>query len=197
MNLYKYKFIIICMNELKIDQTYYPIAQLKVKKNYLSYEIEDLYYSYNQFDDNLTINYILNIPFKYLCNHIKIKSYYLNSEIKLFYSIYDDYLSKYISNGDIKNLKRTSVSYLGNDAKYFPKYIIQCLNDKNVSNDFKCILLALINCKKIDIKKRLELYDKVYNININLGNIFLKVTKDNNNRLTKDTVTFSSLYQII
>ena len=185
------------MNELKIDQTYYPIPQLELKTNYLSYEIEDLYYSYNPFDNNLAINYVLNIPVKYLCNHIKIKSSYLNPEIKLFYSIYDDYLFKYLSNDDIKHLKQTRISYLGADVKYFPKYIIECINDKNTSSEFKCLLLSLINCKKIDIEKRLELYDNVSRININLGNIFLKLTKDDNDLLTKDSVTFSSIYQII
>ena len=106
-----------------INQTYYPIPLLTYKDKYLLYEIEDLYYSYDINDENLSINYILNIPIKYLSNHIKIKCYYLKSEIKIFYSIYDDYLSKYLKNDEIKNLKQTNISYISSDIKYFPKYL--------------------------------------------------------------------------
>ena len=185
------------MTELKIDQTYYPIPLLKLEDKYLIYKIEDLHYSYNILDDNLVINYILNIPVKYLSNHIRIRSDNLNSEVKLFYSIYDDYLCKYLSNEEIKELKQTNISYLSNNVKFFPKYIVESINDKNVSTEFKCLLLTLINCKKIDIKKRLELYDNVSNIIINIGNMLLKLSRDNNNILSKEYVTFSSLYQII
>ena len=185
------------MNEFKIDQTYYPNPLLKLQENHLIYELEDLYYSYNSSDTNLTINYILNIPINYLCNHIKIKSYYLNPEIKLFYSIYDDYLSKYSNNDDIHKLKKTNISYLGNDVQYFPKYIIKCINDKNTSNEFKCVLLSLINCKKINIETRLKLYEKIFNTNINIGNILLKLSKKTDDLLIEDYVSFSSIYQII
>ena len=185
------------MNEFKVDQIYYPIPILKLKEEYLIYELEDLYYSYDSSDNNLTINYILNIPINYLCNHIKIKSYYLNSEIKLFYSIYDDYLSKYLNDDGIYQLKKTNISYLGNDVQYFPKYVIECINDRNTSTEFKCVLLSLINCKKLKIEKRLKLYEKIFNVNINLGNILLKLIRKTDNLLIKDCVSFSSIYQIV
>lgn len=59
------------------------------------------------------------------------------------------------------------------------------------------MLLALINCKKLDIEKRLELYNKISLIYINLGNILLKLSKYDDNSLNKDSVTFSSIYEII
>ena len=185
------------MNKFKVDQTYYPHPLLKYEGKYLIYEIEDLVYSYNSLNEKLVINYILNIPLKYLSNNIKIKSFHLNSEIKLFYSIYDEYLPKYLDNESIKYLKKTNVSYLGKDVKFFPKYIIECINDKNVSIEFKTVLVALINCKKLDIEKRLELYNKISLIHINLGNILLKLSKYDDNSLNKDSVTFSSIYEII
>ena len=185
------------MNKFEIDQTYYPTPLLKIEENYLIYEIEDLCYSYNFFDENLVINYILNIPLKYLSNNIKIVSNYLNSEIKLFYSIYDDYLSKYLDNENIKKLKKTDISYIDDDVQYFPKYIIECINDKNATSDFKTVLLSLINCNKINIEKRLELYDKISMIHINLGNILLKLSKDDSDSLNRESVTFSSIYQIM
>jgi hypothetical protein len=184
-------------SELKIDQSYYPIPVLKIEDNYLIYEIKDLDYSYSLYDDNLVINYILNLPVKYLLNNIKIRSYNLNTEVKLFYSIYDDYLNNHLSNENIKDLKKTDISYLGSDVKYFPQYIVECINDSAISDEFKCLLLTLINCNKIDIKKRLELYDMVSNININIGNILLKLSKNDMNILSREYVTFSSLYQII
>jgi hypothetical protein len=184
-------------SELKIDQSYYPIPVLKIEDNYLIYEIKDLDYSYSLYDDNLVINYILNLPVKYLLNNIKIRSYNLNTEVKLFYSIYDDYLNNHLSNENIKDLKKTDISYLGSDVKYFPQYIVECINDSTISDEFKCLLLTLINCNKIDIKKRLELYDMVSNININIGNILLKLSKNDMNILSREYVTFSSLYQII
>mgnify|MGYP003325847490 CR=1 FL=1 len=179
-----------------INQTYYPIPLLTYKDKYLLYEIEDLYYSYDINDENLSINYILNIPIKYLSNHIKIKCYYLKSEIKIFYSIYDDYLSKYLKNDEIKNLKQTNISYISSDIKYFPKYIIDNINDKNITDTYKCVLLTLINCKKINIKKRLSTYNYISNIYINLGNILLKLSKKDK-LLEADYVTFTSLYEII
>ena len=185
------------MNKLKIDQQYYVIPNIKIDEDKLIYEINDLMYSYTNYDKELNISFILNLPLESLSKNIVINSYYLKTQIKLFYSLYDDYLSKYLTLEEIKILKKTNISYLGSDINKFPKYIIELINSNNVSIDYKKILLSLINCKKIKIDKKIKIYNNLSNTYINIGNIFLKVRKNKENILVIDYATFSSFYQII
>lgn len=185
------------MNKLKIDQQYYVIPNIKIDEDKLIYEINDLSYSYTNYDKELNISFILNLPLESLSKNIVINSYYLKTQIKLFYSLYDDYLSKYLTLEEIKILKKTNISYLGANISKFPKYIIELINNKNVSIDYKRILLSLINCKKIKIDKRVKIYNNLSNTYINIGNILLKVRRNKDNIIIKDYATFSSVYQII
>ena len=185
------------MYNFKIYQTYYILPSLKLFKEKLIYKIHNLSYSYNQTDNELNINYILNIPLQNITKHILIQSECLNSEIKLDYSLYDDYLKRYLTENEMLEFKKTNISYLGKDFNKFPKYIIECINDENTSNDYKQIMLLLINCKKINIKKRLEIYNNLCNTYINLGNIFLKIKRNESNIMINEYAAFSSIFEIL
>ena len=183
------------ISTIEIDQIYYPITNI-TKEECIIYNIENLYFTNNKERKELTINYILNIPLQYLSDLINIKSNFINKRIKLYFSFYDDYLFNYLSPTEIKILKRVDFSYLGGDVKYFPLYILKCINDKKVNSVYKCILLQLINCKKIKIEKRLEIYNSITLLNINIGNILLKLIKEGD-EFKINSVTFSSIYQIM
>jgi hypothetical protein len=183
------------ISTIEIDQIYYPITNI-TKEEFIIYNIENLYFTNNKERKELTINYILNIPLQYLSDLINIKSNFINKRIKLYFSFYDDYLFNYLSPTEIKILKRVDFSYLGKDVKYFPLYILKCINDKKVNSVYKCILLQLINCKEIKIEKRLEIYNSITLLNINIGNILLKLIKEGD-EFKINSVTFSSIYQIM